>query len=230
MRLKYKEVLSNVLEWMTLFGDAVKFESDIGTGFWIKLQPNLAVVLSIKEKAFFIQLLRGKATTKAPAHYVKCLRNRTLTDSYPCIKNHITVESTKWNRKGEFHISIYEDKNSTATKLLFDLYYYTCFPKWHPQRIKNPSNFTFRVVHIYFEVDKSHQITVKKTHPEGKCVVLLDKNEFSKKMFELLKLKYQKVNYNTLEKAWEIHNAMMEDVRTMMQVFGHIVLPMKDKS
>lgn len=221
-------MLDRLRAWMTLFGKPSPFQSDIGDGLWVRIQADLALVLSTKRAdAFFVQLLRGKAARAAPAAFVPCVRAaRRLHDPFPCVKHHITVERDEWNRNRGFHVSIYDDHASRPMQLLFDMYFMTCFPENHRQRRVNPTNFRHRVVHIYMRVSgDGKRVDVSRTHPEGRCVVLMDESAFESAMFELVRRRYAKVNSSILSQAWDMHEGLMGDVRTLVEVFGHAMMP-----
>lgn len=226
MRPEFSDLVVNLKTWMTLFGPLKSFDSDIGKGLWVKITPGMALVLSTKKDVLFVQLIRN--TRVQPRGNIRCVRGvtRRVDDAFPCIKHHITVQKRSWNKRGYLHVSIYDDGSSAAMKMLFDMYYFSCFPKGHSERLHHPTNFRTRVVHIYMLVDDSGKnIRISSTHPEGKCFALMDDETFAKNIFEVVRRGHQNVDADTLSDAWKAREKVMQDLRTLMNVFGHAILP-----
>jgi hypothetical protein len=223
MRAPYKQLLRVVVDWFQRQG-AFQYRTDMSiVEYWVSVQTNVNLILSVQPRSFYVKV---SSSDKRPEPFEKCrLGSRVPSDDTPCVKHHFTVTKKEWDKQGKLHATLYEDPDDHASKVLFDLYFQSCFRRTDPtRRGENKNAWKHRNVHVYFNVDAGGtRLSLNKRHAGGSCLLLMRQRDFARHLFDLVRLRYTAIGEGTLANVYALHVQFYAHVRLLMQVLSSIV-------
>jgi hypothetical protein len=224
-RLSYAQLVDRMVHWFRR-QPHVRYKTDMSvTEYWVSIQSDINLVLSLKRDALYLKISQ---CPKRPRPFERCRSNaRSPDDCSPCVKPHITIVLKDWNKHGRFHVTLYEAA-TPASKVLFDLYFNSCFGRQDPKRDERQQRrnaWRLRNVHVYFDVNQSVRLNVSRRHPGGRCMLLMQRTEFDHHIFGLVRERYRNISEQTLTEVFVLHAMFFQQVKRLVQSFSSIIFP-----